>query len=127
MVEIMANLGMGNEYYTFSKEEIEKVIKQENTIGNYCLGTLKDKVIVPKYVGRSDECVKTRLLQHALDQEKLKKYSIFKYCYQDNVKNAYHMECKNYHDFEKQLDNKIHPDQPKGKSYTCPSTGCSSK
>ncbi len=110
----MASLDMKGPY-DFEAKTIDAQITKTSP-GNYALGHLdKDGDFIPKYVGRADDDLNGRLKAHVGE-----KYKKFKYSYADSEKVAFEKECVNYHDFEKQLDNKIHPDRPEGKEYKCP-------
>ena len=116
----MANLGMGTEFYDYSKDEMNACVAS-NKIGNYALGhENKEGKFVPEYVGRSDSDLLERLKSHIDEGDK---YNSFKFCYKKTVKEAFEQECKNYHDFIDQLDNDIHPRRPVGKNYPCPVCG----
>lgn len=114
----MATLNMSGPF-SLDNESIDKAVT-ENSAGNYALGwtDTKDNKFVVKYVGRADEDLNTRLKQWA----KKGMYSQFKASYANNVKEAFEKECRNYHDFgeSEKLDNDIHPDRPKDKTYECP-------
>ena len=84
--------------------------------GNFALGYVKQPTggFVVKYVGRSDTDVKEDLLYNLPKSSKRQK---FKFDYAETDKQAFDKECKNYHDFRKQLENEIHPRRPKDKNY----------
>ncbi len=111
----MASLNMDG-IYEFNSETIDKVISKTSP-GNYALGHLgKNNNLVPEYIGRSDDDLNTRIKQHLNDS----KYTHFKFSYASSSKAAFEKECKNYHDFIKQLDNEIHPDRPDNSDWECP-------
>ena len=98
----MATLNMKGPYDLNLKTIISIV---ENSLGNYALGYVNKKgVFFPKYVGRGD--VYDRLYKHLDDEYN---QHLFKFSYAKNEEEACKKECKNYHDFKKQLMNKEHP------------------
>lgn len=102
--------------HDLTKEQIKKNVEADK-IGNYALGRIdkEDDKFIVKYVGRSDDCLRTRLKDY------IDEYDKFKFSYADSVKDAFEKECNNYHDFgENKLDNKIHPDRPEGEKWKCP-------
>lgn len=109
------SLGL-NGPYVLSAEEIDRQVT-ETSPGNYALGYInKEKnTFVPKYVGRSDSDVHYRLKCH-VD----KPHTHFKFIYATSAWDAFKRECENFHDFESQLENLDHPDQPNGGSWKCP-------
>lgn len=87
-------------------------------IGNYALGyTNEQGSFIPKYVGRSDTDLQAELMAHLEDKNHHKK---FMFSYASSTTNAFKEECRNYHDFKKQLENEKHPDSPNGMNLTCP-------
>jgi biotin carboxylase len=104
--------------YNLNKATVEKIIENDK-IGNYALGRKNDKGgITVEYVGRSDSCIKKRLLKWVTESDS----PSFKYSYAESIKEAFEKECKNYHNFNP-TDNNIHPDKPDGKNYKCPVCG----
>ncbi len=89
----------------------------QGKIGNYALGHMKGNTFIVEYVGRSDNDVAWRLECHIPEG-----YQYFKFSYANTIKAAFEKECRNYHDFGEnvQLNNKIHPNRPKGCNYECP-------
>jgi hypothetical protein len=86
------------------------------TKGNYALGYSKGSTFYVQYVGRSDNDLHGRLLEH------LEKYEEFQYSYARSAQEAYEKECQNYHGCggpEGKLKNDKHPDCPDGTSLTC--------
>lgn len=117
----MASLEMGKESFELNNKTIDSLIG-DNAIGNYALGYLIEKTstFVVLYVGRSDTNLNKRLKDHVGEFAKCNR---FKYVIQDNVKAAYYLECKNYHDFDGpdgRLLNEKHPDSPNGLLLECP-------
>lgn len=112
----MPSLEMGNSWYDYDSDEINSNVSS-NKIGNYALGYEKEESFIPKYVGRSDSDVKDELINYLDDKSHHKK---FMFRYASTEKEAHEKECKNFHDFEKQLENEKHPDSPNGMNLTCP-------
>jgi len=94
-----------------------------NRKGNFVLGYVKQPTggFVAKYVGRSDTDVKEELLFNLPKSSTRQK---FKFDYAQTEKEGFDKECRNYHDFRKQLENERHPGRPKDKNYPCPVQGC---
>ena len=108
----MPDLNMDNVPYDTDEETINSLVEEQ--LGNYALGYINEKGgFVPKYVGRGN--VHDRLIAHLSDEYY---QPAFMFSYAENEKKAYTKECKNYHDFQKQLLNKEHPKLPKG--IQCP-------
>ncbi len=74
------------------------------------------RVGVPRYVGRSDRCLRARLLNHPL--RGLADEFVFDVC--SSPESAYLLECAWYHRLGGQLRNRIHPAQPEERSLPCP-------
>lgn len=112
----MASLNMSGPF-PLNEREIDQNIRKKIP-GNYAYGFLNnDERFVVQYVGRSDDDLNSRI-KHGIGR-----YKMFKYSYANDSKEAFEKECLNYHDFggeEGILDNKIHPDRPKGTDYNCP-------
>ena len=100
--------------HLLNEDNIDEFVKK-NKIGNYALGYLREGGFIPKYIGRSDNDLNSRLKDHLTES-----YKRFKFMYQSSARNAFYKECENYHDFKKQLNNKIHPARPVGTNWKCP-------
>ena len=87
-------------------------VLRRNMPGNYRLGRLGPRgEIIVDYVGRSDTCLRTRLLQHANDG----KHQFFQFHYASSDSEAYHRELIEYFEFGGPmgiLENKVLPDLP---------------
>lgn len=70
----------------------------------------------PRYVGRSDDDVRSRLLAHARAGE----YRFFVVEHKRDSTEAFLRECGLYHYFRNQIDNKIHPQRPARCGDNCP-------
>ena len=104
--------------YRMTPDIIRRVVKADHP-GAYVLGDVVDGVFSPRYVGRSDHCLRTRLLTHNY----IYQYPYFFFAYARNEAEAYAAECKWWHDCYNQgidLRNKIHPDSPTGQGLSCP-------
>ena len=112
----MASLGM-NGPYDFNVSSIDSKITKKGP-GNYALGYSKEKTFFVKCVGRSDTDIK-RMLEVLTDN---KSYKQFKFCYAMTAKQAFELECYNYHDFGEgdKLDNPQHPKKPQRSNWKCP-------
>lgn len=87
--------------------------------GAYMLGEIEHGQFSVRYVGRSDSCLRTRLLNHNY----LYEFSYFVFRYASSPKEAFLIECKWWHDHHAKrgvLLNKIHPGAPAGQSLSCP-------
>jgi hypothetical protein len=87
--------------------------------GTYALSRSRDGTFVVSYVGRSDDDVNGRLKHWARQNI----YKRFKFTYATSPKAAFEKECVSYHDFggtDGTMDNKVHPDRPKGTDWQCP-------
>ena len=77
---------------------------------------LADTPGVPRYVGRSDRDVQSRLLQHVDAGD----YRFFYVEHDRTAVDAFLRECGWYHYYRNQLSNKIHPAIPRGCGSGCP-------
>jgi len=113
----MANLGMTGPF----KLDIKSITDQIAMLspGNYALGYEgKEGQFVVQYVGRSDNDLKDRLLQHAFED-----CPLFEYSYATSSQAAFDKEWENYHDFggsEGKLKNDRHPQRPDNSKWKCP-------
>lgn len=112
--------------HPYTKEEVLAVVKKGHS-GAYILGNISSSnAFVPKYVGRSDKCLRTRLLTHNHYYD----YDCFIFRYESTPKLAFYDECKWWHDYLGMginLDNAIHPDFPNGDPMPCPYCGLTIK
>lgn len=96
-----------------------RVIKHEVTstsAGTFVLGKANGRSIKIMFVGRSDENVATKLLEH------VGKYPIFKYGYSKTPHDAWAKECKLFHDFNP--PHSQHPLKPTSSpDWPCPICG----
>jgi|SRR6267154_3092945 len=86
----------------------------KTSAGAYALGKVDNNgTFEIHYVGRSDDNVANRLLDHVQ-----RWYPEFKYEYYSSGKTAFEKECSLYHDFSPP-DNDIHPAKPAGTNHRC--------
>lgn len=103
--------------YDLSIEVIDEVVLRSSP-GTYVLGYVKENnTFIVEYVGRSDSSLKLRLKSWVG-----KDYQSFKFRHFDTAKDAFHRECRIYHDFGESelLDNKNHPQRPENTNWDCP-------
>jgi Zn finger protein HypA/HybF involved in hydrogenase expression len=83
-------------------------------IGTYKLFRLGETE--PIYVGRSDTCLRNRLLRHT----QANRADYFDYDIQWTLEKCFIAECSAYHALLGKTDNLIHPAQPHGLNLKCP-------
>ncbi len=90
-----------------------------NKSGAYILGTIDDGSFQPKYVGRSDSCLLTRILNH----NHREKVTHVEWEIWSSPKKSYDRECSLYHNLLEQesleIFNEIHPASPLGLGLNC--------
>lgn len=87
--------------------------------GTYALGALRNNEFAIGYVGRSDCCVRSRLLSHEL----LGEFDVFAIDIARDSVQAFTRECELWHrvlDLGGRLANRIHPAIPRGQDHHCP-------
>ncbi len=106
--------------YTLSQAGIDAAVTQTSP-GAYALGQAgAHGTFLISYVGRADDDLNARLKNH------IGKHPSFKAGFFPSAKAAFDKECELYHMFGGPtggLDNKIHPDRPKGSYAKCPVCG----
>lgn len=101
--------------YLFVPEVIREVVKPAHS-GVYVLGNEKDGFQYG-YVGRSDTCLKSRLLAH----NHLYEYDYFIFTYTRSSQHAFFIESEWFHNCKKSgIGNLIHPASPQGSGLECP-------
>ncbi|MFJ2805389.1 GIY-YIG nuclease family protein [Kitasatospora sp. NPDC087271] len=70
----------------------------------------------PHYIGRSDTCVRRRLLQHCASV----RGEYFTYDVHTSADQAFTAECSLYHVLRPHLTNVLHPDRPNYSQAKCP-------
>ena len=89
---------------------------ESRSIGNYWLGKFLDNgIFLADYVGRSDTCLQSRLLDHVGGGDEA-----FIARSTESVKEAYEIECREWHMVSMDLRNEVHPRAPRHLPYTCP-------
>ena len=113
----MPSTGFNGDFYRLTPGNINSNVPKA-TPGAYVLGHTEEGALIVDYVGRSDNDLQERLLQHADE----KKYERFKFEVFGTVEEAFTQECRLWHDFgEAQfLANETHPVPAKGCSVPCP-------
>ena len=107
-----------SEWFPLTHDAVDIAVRRE--MGAYVLNQSERDARTVHYVGRDDKNVHRRLKEHVSDG----KYTYFRITHVPTVKECYELECLLYHRYRPTLDNEIHPDRPKGTSYTCPAFLC---
>src|SRR5439155_4633444 len=116
----MASLKMLYGPHPFSRTMIMNEVRS-NRLGNYALGIQSQQGgFTTYYVGRSDSELQAELIAK-LPSTNTRTH--FKFSYASTVREAFEKECKNFHAFEKQLENEIHPAKPENTYFECPVCG----
>ena len=103
MSKDITQLCMGDEFYLFNSETIDKEINN-TSIGNYALLSVdENKLFIVKYVGRGE--VKKRLKDHFKEYHDI---DYFSFSYKNTEKEMVIEECRLYHYF-KPIYNDNHP------------------
>ena len=89
----------------------------EGKPGTYFLGEKLDDRFYVLYVGRSDACLRTRLLQHA----NAGIFNFFRFRMSRSTTGAFKKECYAFHSY-KELKNKVHP--ANNGTCNCPICSC---
>ena len=112
------------EVYPLTEEGIE-AIPEEIVHGNYRIGVLGQLFgsFYVKYIGRADHGLKNRVRDHLTDFikdliDKNPGRVYFSFNEENNELDAYHQECRDYHDFDPDL-NDYHPAKPSGTVTVC--------
>lgn len=95
--------------------EVVKQVVVPACPGAYALGHAGPDGFLVGYVGRSDTCLRSRLLSHNY----LWHFEYFLFRYAANSEAAFHLECEFWHAYRKQLCNVIHPAVPTGSNASC--------
>ncbi len=90
-------------YYVLDKQTVEKLISVKKP-GAYFLCVVLNNRFYELYVGRSDSCLRTRLLQHIGAGI----YTHFRFRMCRSKKGAFLNECVGFHTY-KHMANQIHP------------------
>ena len=106
------------EMYTqpLNRTNIANAVERKH-IGNYWLGKyLPNEIFQATYVGRSDTCLQRRLIKYVKDEQ----YDAFVLRVAISVREAYEIECREWHMISRGLNNEIHPRSPRHLPYSCP-------
>lgn len=110
----MPNLGMEGAFNLDTKTIENKI--EKTSAGNYALGRKNDEgIFLISYIGRSDSDIKKKLHKWVGRS----KSDLFKFKYASSVREAFVMECDNFHDFVHN-DKIKHPERPKNTDWKCP-------
>lgn len=117
------SLGLPNGPYNFDKNTVEKTVEAKRA-GNFAIGYIAPiGGFAPKIIGGSDEDLQKELLKR-IEVINQKGYDKFVFKYATSVEERFELECHNYHTYQRQLDNKMHPSPPKGNDLKCPDRIC---
>ncbi|MBY3618572.1 hypothetical protein HGO21_03320 [Acinetobacter sp. CUI P1] len=98
---------------------LPRIVRENVTLGVsgvYMLGD-NEHGFIAKYIGRSDNCLQTRLVTHNY----LYKYDYFVFEYANSTDEAYRLECQLWHSISRcTLSNMIHPAAPRNRYQECP-------
>lgn len=103
------------EAYELTRERVRRDVP-EGRPGFYRLGNVISDRFYTSYVGRSDECLRSRLGQHA----RLEWFTHFVVRPTESKEEAYRRECLFFHLEEKATTNKYHPARPAETELQCP-------
>jgi hypothetical protein len=101
--------------HPLTRHRVREVVSKGQS-GFYRLGYILDERFQTTYVGRSDTCLRRRLLDHV--RERWQERFIVRPTL--SRKEAYRLECLFYHLERAELGNKIHPGKPAGIETECP-------
>ena len=100
--------------YPLTRDGVTKAVTATSP-GAYALGYLDiNGVFIIAYVGRSDDDVGNRLLDHVP-----KPHPQFLFVYLGSAQAAFLKECQLYHDFSPP-ENVVHPARPRNTNWKCP-------
>jgi hypothetical protein len=91
---------------------VVRALIPEGYIGTYVLY----RYGAPHYIGRSDVCVRRRLLEHCASV----RGEYFTYDVHSFADQAFTAECSLFHALRPQLTNVLHPDRPNYSQAVCP-------
>jgi len=110
----MPSLGMEGPYDLDIKTIDEKVTK--SSPGNYALGRMDEKeVFVVSYISRADADLNSELKSWVGKTDR----PLFKFRYAISARDAFGIECENYHDFDRDRKGK-HPQRSEQTDWKCP-------
>jgi len=101
--------------FIFNTETIDEKVDKVSP-GNYALGRKNENgIFLIQHIGRANIDLNSKLKSWTSKSQK----PLFKFRYAISAKEAFNLECENYHDFEKEGRNK-HPRRPAGTDWKCP-------
>jgi len=101
--------------YGLDMKTIEEQVKRVSP-GNYALGKKNEEgMFLVSYIGRSDTDITSELKSWIGKTDK----PLFKFRYANSSRDAFGIECENYHDFVKDGKGK-HPGRPVQTDWKCP-------
>jgi hypothetical protein len=100
--------------YSFEPSVVKQVVIAGRP-GAYALGHARNGAFGVGYVGRSDTCLRTRLVAHNY----LWQFDYFLFRYAADPEAAFYLECEFWHAYGTHLCNVIHPATPGGSSVQC--------
>jgi hypothetical protein len=110
----MPSLRMEGPYSLNNKTIDEKVTKVSP--GNYALGRKNESgIFLISYIGRAETDLSSELKSWINKTDK----PLFKFRYAISARDAFGIECENYHDFVKNGKGK-HPERPANTDWKCP-------
>jgi len=110
----MPSLGMEGPYSLDNKTIDEKVARVSP--GNYALGRENENgKFIFSYIGRADSDLNSELKSQVGKGDN----QLFKFRYAISARDAFGIECENYHNFVKNKKGN-HPERPAGSDWKCP-------
>ncbi|GKZ16067.1 hypothetical protein HAL_39480 [Haladaptatus sp. T7] len=103
------------EAYELTRERVRQAAPQDQP-GFYRLGYIINGRFFTSYVGRSDTCLRTRLIRHT--QRRWQTHFVSRPT--KTLEEAYYQECLFYHLERKTTGNKVHPARPAHTDLYCP-------
>jgi hypothetical protein len=117
------SLGLPNGPHDFNKENVKNLVEKKR-LGNYAIGYSSPiGGFIPRIIGRSDKDLQEELLNRN-DVARQKGYDKFCFKYADSLKESFERECLNYHTYQRQLEDKMHPISSDGNDLKCPDRIC---
>lgn len=88
--------------------------------GFYRLGVIEDGEFRPRYFGRSDRELRSRLLTHRRERPEMTHFAPM---VTSTIRRAFELECREWHLRGESMENEIHPASPRHIAYDCPYCG----
>lgn len=102
--------------YALTPPRVRELVPSGAT-GFYQLGVVEDGEFWPRYFGRSDRGLRSRLLTHCRERSDV---TYFDPVVTRTIRRAYNLECRQWHLQGDGMENDIHPAHPKHIAYECP-------